>query len=70
MSLDPKFELPPNLQWKPGLVYDPVPEWWLQTVDDSVRRQLLLTRVEVAQASLQVQIDGLAKVAEILRPQQ
>ena len=60
-------ELPGLLQWNPGIIYDPVPDWWLRELDTGVQRELVAIRLETMQKILQVQADGLAAAINVLR---
>jgi hypothetical protein len=60
-------ELPSLLQWRPGIIYDPVPEWWLREIDAQLQRELVAIRLETVQKILQVQAEGLAAAAKVLR---
>lgn len=60
-------ELAKILQWNPGLVYDPVPEWWIRELGEEVQRELIAIRLETLQRVLQANVDGLGKATEILR---
>jgi len=55
------------LQWNPGIIYDPVPEWWLRELDAGLQRQLMVIRLETMQRVLQVQAEGLAAAVNVLR---
>jgi hypothetical protein len=60
-------ELPGLLRWNPGIIYDPVPEWWLREVDGQLQRELVVIRLETMQKILQVQAEGLAAAVNVLR---
>jgi hypothetical protein len=60
-------ELPGLLQWNPGIIYDPVPEWWLRQLDAGLQRELVVIRLETMQKILQVQAEGLATAMNVLR---
>jgi hypothetical protein len=69
----PEYELPQLLRWDPGLIYDPVPEWWMQRLDDQVVREVLsiklkasMRMVELQQEALKVQHDALMQSSELL----
>lgn len=66
--------LPEALHWHPEWFTDPVPEWWLQKLDDRILRELLAIRVDanlqilaLQQQALKVQMDALQKGAEIIK---
>jgi hypothetical protein len=67
MPIGSEGELPDLLRWNPGIIYDPVPEWWLREVDAQVQRELVAIRLETVQKVLQAQAEGLAAAARILR---
>lgn len=67
MAPEPVWELPKYLEWKPVPIYDPIPEWWIQTLTDEFQHELLATRLDTMQQVLRVQADGLAKAAEVIR---
>ncbi len=67
MPIGSEGELPDLLRWNPGIIYDPVPEWWLRDVDAQVQRELVAIRLETVQKVLQAQAEGLAAAARILR---
>ena len=67
MARDFEGELPALLQWNPGIIYDPVPEWWLRGIDAQLQREFVAIRLETMQKILQVQAEGLAAAAEVLR---
>jgi hypothetical protein len=60
-------ELPGLLQWNPGIIYDPVPEWWLRGIDAQLQRELVVIRLETMQKILQVQAEGMAAAVNVLR---
>lgn len=62
-------ELPKMLQWDPGIIYDPVPEWWLQSLDDRLQVELVAVRIETYRNVLQAQVEGLSRAVEVLRHQ-
>jgi hypothetical protein len=59
-------ELPYALRWNPGVIYDPIPEWWLREHEQLVA-EVVAIRLETAQAVLEVQAAGFAKAAELAR---
>jgi hypothetical protein len=67
MPIGSEGELPDLLGWNPGIIYDPVPEWWLREVDAQVQRELVAIRLETVQKILQAQAEGLAAAARVLR---
>jgi hypothetical protein len=60
-------ELPQLLRWNPGVVYDPIPEWWVRELDDRLQVELVAIRLETFQTILQAQVEGLGKAAQVLR---
>ncbi len=62
-------ELPDILKWQPGVIYDPIPEWWIRGLDVRVQAELIAIRLETTQKILQVQAEGLATAAKVLRSQ-
>jgi hypothetical protein len=60
-------DLPPVLQWQPGIIADPVPEWWLRGIDVELQKELVAIRLETTQKVLQVQAEGLAAATRVLR---
>jgi hypothetical protein len=67
MARGTEGELPGLLQWNPGIIYDPVPEWWLREIDAQLQRELVAIRLETMQKILQVQAEGLAAAVNVLR---
>jgi hypothetical protein len=66
--------LPEVLHWHPEWFVDPVPEWWLQKVDERIIRELVAIRIDanmqmldLQQQALKVQMEALAKGAEIIK---
>lgn len=70
MPHESSFEFPKFLDWNPGLIYDPVPEWWIHTLADDLQAQLISVRLDTMQQVLRVQADGLAKAVEVIRGKQ
>jgi hypothetical protein len=67
MSASFENELPSVLRWRPGIIYDPVPEWWMREIEAELQKELVAIRLETAQKMLQVQAEGLAAAAKTLR---
>jgi hypothetical protein len=67
MPGDFEGDLPRVLGWNPGIIADPVPEWWLREIDAQSQREFMAIRLETMQKVLQVQAEGLAAAARILR---
>ena len=67
VARDIEGELPGLLQWNPGIIYDPVPEWWLRGIDAELQREFVAIRLETMQKTLQVQAEGLAAAVKVLR---
>lgn len=67
-------QLPELLHWHPEWFTDPVPEWWLVKLDDKIIKELVAIRLEanmqvleLQQQALKVQMEALAKGAEIIK---
>jgi hypothetical protein len=65
----PRFEeeLPQLLRWDPGIIYDPIPEWWIRGLNEAQQVELIAVRLEVTRQVLQVQAEGLGRAVEVLR---
>jgi hypothetical protein len=67
MPIELEGDLPRVLGWNPGIIADPVPEWWLREIDVQLQREFMAIRIETMQKILQVQAEGLAAAARVLR---
>ena len=54
-------------QWLHPPIWDPIPDWVFERVDEPVRAQLFLRDVELQQAIMQLHLDAVSAKAEILQ---
>jgi len=59
--------LAPALRWRPGPIFDPVPDWLISQLDRAAALKLAAIQMELGKNILQAQLNATAAAQEVLR---